>query len=90
MHFGRDAIIPKHGPWVAHPDRFALDDKAPESMARVGDQTGAGGVPRAPVSFVFRKSRQCDFERAPQSSECSNLFLGDLIVERRRARHSRT
>ena len=37
MHLGGYAVVAEHGPRIAQPDRLALDDKAPQRVARFGD-----------------------------------------------------
>ena len=91
MHLGGDAVVAEHGFRIAQTDRFALDNEAPQGVARFGNQPGAGRVPlSAIVAFMFGERRQRRFESATLPPECGGLFLGNLIIKRRRARHSRT
>jgi len=91
MHLGGDAIVAEHWFRIAQTHRFALNNKAPQRVARFGNQPGTGRVPFAAIAaFVFGERRQRRFESATLPSECGGLFLGNLIIKRRRARHSRT
>jgi hypothetical protein len=91
IHLGRDAIVAEHGFRIAQTNRFALDNKAPKRVARFGDQPGAGRVLLAAIAaFVLGERRQRLFKRAALPPECGDLFLGNLVIECRNARHSRT
>jgi hypothetical protein len=91
MHLGGDAVVTEYGFRIAQTDRLALDNKAPQGVACFGNQPGAGRVPLAAIAaLVFGERRQCRFKRAALPPECGDLFLGNLIIECRSARRSRT
>jgi hypothetical protein len=90
LYLNGDAIVAHHRPRIAQATSFALDDKAPQRIARILHQPGAHRAALRVRLVVFGQIRKRGFKRPSEPAERSRLLLRDFVVERDDARHPRT
>jgi hypothetical protein len=81
LHLLRNPVIAHDRPSVTQAAAFPLDDKAPQRLARSGDQFPTRLVGDLEVAVVLTQSGKRSFEGAAGAPECGGLFLRYFIVE---------
>ena len=90
MHLGGDAVVADHRPRIVQANCFALDDEAPQGIARIGNQASPCGISLVVAALVFCQGSEGRFERAAEPAERGDLLLRDLVIECRGALYPRT
>ena len=82
LHFFGDPVIAHDRARVTQAAAFALDDKAPQGLARCGDQFSTRVIGGLAVPIVRRQRRERGFQRAAGAAKRHGLFLRYFIIER--------